>query len=92
VTRRRAKPHRFRVRAGRLAEQDRGAWNRQHIDEGIALITGTLSRTPLGPYQLQTAIAAVHDEAAHAEDTPWSRYLIRFIDRGQRSIGAPTGG
>jgi predicted RNA polymerase sigma factor len=65
-----------------VAEQDRGAWNRQHIDEGIALITGALSRTPLGPYQLQGAIAAVHDEAAHVEDTPWSRYLNRFADRG----------
>jgi predicted RNA polymerase sigma factor len=70
-----------------VAEQDRGAWNRQHIGEGIALITGALSRTPLGPYQLQASIAAVHEE-----DTPGSRYLIRFADRGLQSIGAPTGG
>ena len=47
-----------------LAEQDRERWNANYIEEGVALVTDALARTPLGPYQLQAAIAAVHDEAA----------------------------
>ena len=52
-----------------LEEQDRELWNAGYIAEGVALVTDALSRTPLGPYQLQAAIAAVHDEAA-APRTP----------------------
>jgi len=54
-----------------LAEQDRGRWNRDQVEEGIGLVTDALARAPLGPYQLQAAIAAVHDEAPRAEDTDW---------------------
>jgi RNA polymerase sigma factor (sigma-70 family) len=54
-----------------LAEQDRALWSRKSIDEGIRLLTRSLSRTRLGPYQLQAAIAAVHSEAARPEDTDW---------------------
>jgi RNA polymerase sigma factor (sigma-70 family) len=54
-----------------LAEQDRGRWNRESIDEGLELITRTLSRAKLGTYQLQAAIAAVHSEAKHADETDW---------------------
>jgi len=62
-----------------LAEQDRGRWNREFIAEGVALTTETLSRTGrLGPYQVQAAIAAVHDEAASAEDTDWPQILALF--------------
>jgi RNA polymerase sigma factor (sigma-70 family) len=61
-----------------LAEQDRGSWNRAAIVEGVALITDTLSRAPVGPYQLQAAIAAVHDEAVHAEDTDWRQILALY--------------
>jgi len=61
-----------------LAEQDRTLWNRGYIEEGIALVTGALARTPLGPYQLQAAIAAVHDEAARAEDTDWPQILALY--------------
>jgi len=66
-----------------LAEQDRGRWNQDGIQEGIALITLTLPRAPLGPYQLQAAIAAVHDEAARAEDTDWPQILALYelLDR-----------
>jgi predicted RNA polymerase sigma factor len=46
-----------------MAEQDRSQWNADEIAEGIALITAALPRGPIGPYQLQAAIAAVHDEA-----------------------------
>ena len=54
-----------------LAEQDRSLWDRAAIDEGIALLTQTLARGTVGSYQLQAAIAALHDEAARVEDTDW---------------------
>jgi RNA polymerase sigma factor (sigma-70 family) len=61
-----------------LAEQDRGAWDAAAIAEGTALITETLATAPVGPYQLQAAIAAVHDEAARAEDTDWPQILALY--------------
>lgn len=61
-----------------LAEQDRARWDRGSIEEGIALVTDALSRTPLGPYQLQAAIAAVHAEAARAEDTDWPQIVALY--------------
>ncbi|GAA4601710.1 sigma factor-like helix-turn-helix DNA-binding protein [Actinoallomurus liliacearum] len=62
-----------------LAEQDRGRWDRGLITEGVALITATLSRTrELGPYQIQAAIAAVHDEAERVEDTDWPQVLALY--------------
>jgi RNA polymerase sigma factor (sigma-70 family) len=61
-----------------LTEQDRTRWDRQAIDEGVALITETLSKGLVGAYQLQAAIAAVHDEAAQAEDTDWPQILALY--------------
>jgi RNA polymerase sigma factor (sigma-70 family) len=61
-----------------LAEQDRTRWNRAFIDEGVALITRALATAPVGPYQLQAAIAAVHDEAATAEETDWAEILTLY--------------
>jgi RNA polymerase sigma factor (sigma-70 family) len=61
-----------------LAEQDRTLWNVHQIKEGVALISTTLSRGSVGPYQLQAAIAAVHDEAARADDTDWSQILALY--------------
>jgi RNA polymerase sigma factor (sigma-70 family) len=61
-----------------LAEQDRGLWNRAYIEEGTALITAALANATLGPYQLQAAIAAVHDEAAGAEDTDWPQIVALY--------------
>jgi predicted RNA polymerase sigma factor len=58
-----------------IAEQDRDRWDRAAMDAGVNLITTSLSRTPLGPYQLQAAIAAVHDEAPTAKDTDWPQIL-----------------
>jgi RNA polymerase sigma factor (sigma-70 family) len=58
-----------------LAEQDRGRWDAQAIAEGTALISEALASAPIGPYQLQAAIAAVHDEAPRAEDTDWVQIL-----------------
>jgi predicted RNA polymerase sigma factor len=66
-----------------LAEQDRGRWDAQAIAEGVALITEALAGTPIGPYQLQAAIAAVHDEAPRFEDTDWDQILglYELLDR-----------
>ena len=61
-----------------LTEQDRTLWDRKAISEGVALITDTLSRGSIGAYQLQAAIAAVHDEAARAEDTDWPQILALY--------------
>ncbi len=56
-----------------LAEQERALWDADAIAEGVALITDTLSRAPVGQYQVQAAIAAIHDEAATAADTDWAQ-------------------
>jgi RNA polymerase sigma factor (sigma-70 family) len=58
-----------------LAEQDRTMWNKQFIDEGVALITATMAKAAIGPYQLQAAIAAIHDEATTADETDWRQIL-----------------
>jgi RNA polymerase sigma factor (sigma-70 family) len=58
-----------------LAEQDRTRWTRSFIVEGIALISEALPRGAVGPYQLQAAIAAVHDEAPTMDDTDWPQIL-----------------
>jgi len=61
-----------------LDEQDRRTWDQAEIAEGVALITGALPRGDVGPYQLQAAIAAVHDEAASAEATDWPQILALY--------------
>jgi RNA polymerase sigma factor (sigma-70 family) len=61
-----------------LAQQDRSAWDRDAIAEGLALVSDTLSRGSVGAYQLQAAIAALHDEAARAEDTDWPQILALY--------------
>jgi RNA polymerase sigma factor (sigma-70 family) len=61
-----------------IDEQDRSRWNRASIEEGSALILRTLAHGPLGPYQLQAAIAAVHAEAPRAQDTDWRQILALY--------------
>ena len=61
-----------------LTRQDRRLWDREAISEGMALITAALSRGSIGAYQLQAAIAAVHDEAARVEDTDWPQILALY--------------
>jgi RNA polymerase sigma factor (sigma-70 family) len=58
-----------------LAEQDRSRWNRDAIREGVALVSEALPTGPVGPYQLQAAIAAVHDEAPSADETDWAQIV-----------------
>jgi RNA polymerase sigma factor (sigma-70 family) len=61
-----------------LEEQDRSTWNRAAIDEGTALLQKTLAVGAVGPYQLQAAIAAIHDEAARPEDTDWAQIAALY--------------
>jgi RNA polymerase sigma factor (sigma-70 family) len=58
-----------------LDEQDRGRWDAAAIAEGTELISATLQTAAIGPYQLQAAIAAVHDEAPQANETDWRQIL-----------------
>lgn len=61
-----------------LTKQDRSLWDAGEIAEGIHLLTAALAWGSVGPYQLQAAIAAVHDEAARAEDTDWPQILALY--------------
>ena len=61
-----------------LADQDRSTWDEELIQEGLTLVTDAMSRTALGPYQLQAAIAAVHAEAVREEDTDWPQILALY--------------
>jgi RNA polymerase sigma factor (sigma-70 family) len=61
-----------------LAEQDRSRWDRAQIAEGIALVSAALPGGEVGPYQLQAAIAAVHDEAGSMADTDWPQILALY--------------
>src|SRR6185437_7322022 len=61
-----------------MADQDRGRWDRDAIGEGVALVTAALPRGPVGPYQLQAAIAAVHDEAPSAASTDWRQIAALY--------------
>ena len=61
-----------------MAEQDRTRWNGDRIAEGVALVTEALARGPTGPYQLQAAIAAIHDEAPAADATDWPQIVALY--------------
>ena len=65
-----------------LADQDRTLWDRAAITEGVRLVEDVLPTGPVGPYQLQAAIAAVHAEAPSAADTDWAQIetLYRMLD------------
>jgi RNA polymerase sigma-70 factor (ECF subfamily) len=58
-----------------LAEQDRNLWDRSLIEEGQVLVRACLRRNRPGPFQIQAAIAAVHSDAANADDTDWGQIL-----------------
>jgi RNA polymerase sigma factor (sigma-70 family) len=61
-----------------MDEQDRSLWTADHIAEGVALVTDALHRGAAGPYQLQAAIAALHDEAPSAEATDWPQIMALY--------------
>jgi RNA polymerase sigma-70 factor (ECF subfamily) len=72
----------------RLAEQDRGLWDRTRIAEAQALLRQCLARNHPGPYQLQAAINAVHSDAREARDTDWAQILALY---DQLMTLAPSG-
>ena len=61
-----------------LDKQDRTLWDHAEISEGVELLASALSKASVGLYQLQAAIAAVHDEAARVEDTDWPQILALY--------------
>ncbi len=61
-----------------MADQDRSLWDRAAIEEGVALVTAALPQGATGPYQLQAAIAAVHDEAESAQATDWRQIAALY--------------
>ena len=61
-----------------LAEQDRGRWDRARIAEGADLLAAAIARRSVGEYQLQAAIAALHDRAPTAEATDWPQILALY--------------
>jgi len=72
--------------AGRLvdlADQDRDLWNHSLIEEGVHLVTDALEQGSPGAYQIQAAIAAIHDEAEDPDDTDWPQILLLYqlLDR-----------
>ncbi len=61
-----------------LDEQDRSLWDREAISEGARLVTDAMSRGARGWYLVQAAIAAVHDEAAHVDETDWPQIVALY--------------
>ncbi|HEX8395103.1 MAG TPA: sigma-70 family RNA polymerase sigma factor [Longimicrobium sp.] len=62
-----------------LDEQDRSLWDRGQIAEGVALVSGALAAGSVGPYAIQAAISAVHDEAASADETDWPQIHALYL-------------
>ena len=71
-----------------LDAQDRSAWDGNAIREGVALVSGALARQRVGPYQIQAAIAAIHDEAPSAASTDWPQ-ILAFYDLLARTSDNP---
>jgi RNA polymerase sigma factor (sigma-70 family) len=61
-----------------LSEQDRSLWDRTMIDEGLEIISAALAHATVGPYQLQAALAALHDEAPSADATDWQQIVSLY--------------
>ena len=69
--------------AGRIVtldRQDRGRWDTREIAEGVRVLQSALARGRLGRYQIEAAIAALHDDAASAEETDWAQILAWYDD------------
>lgn len=71
-----------------LAEQDRSRWDRGRITEGLQLLTASLGSGAMGEYQLQAAIAALHDQAPSHQATDWPR-IVALYERLERRTANP---
>ena len=72
-----------------LEEQDRSRWDAAQIAEGVELVQAALSLRRVGSYQLQAAIAAVHAEARHADETDW-RQIVALYGELMRITSSPV--
>ncbi|MGH2551336.1 MAG: RNA polymerase sigma factor [Thermomicrobiales bacterium] len=72
-----------------LSDQDRSLWNRSMIAEGLAIIGDALARAEVGPYQVQAAIAALHDEAPSAGETDWAQ-IVSLYELLQQLMPSPV--
>jgi RNA polymerase sigma-70 factor (ECF subfamily) len=72
-----------------LEDQDRTRWDRAEIDEGLGLVDRALRAGPAGPYALQSAIAAVHAQAARSDETDW-RQIALLYDRLYGLVPTPV--
>ncbi len=72
----------------RLADQDRGRWDQNLIDEGQRLVRACLRRNRPGPYQIQAAIAAVHSDATSPAETDWAQ-IVTLYDQLARFMPSP---
>ncbi|WP_375483652.1 RNA polymerase sigma factor [uncultured Jatrophihabitans sp.] len=66
-----------------LDRQDRTRWHRDEIAEGVAILQAALAEDALGAYQVQAAIAALHDDAPRAAETDWTQ-ILQWYDELQR--------
>ena len=73
-----------------LDRQDRSLWDTAAIAEGVALLQGALARDSLGPYQVQAAIAALHDDAASPDETDWVQILEWYDELARLDAGNPV--
>ena len=73
-----------------LDRQDRSLWDTAAIAEGVALLQGALARDCLGPYQVQAAIAALHDDAASPDETDWVQILEWYDELARLDAGNPV--
>jgi RNA polymerase sigma factor (sigma-70 family) len=72
-----------------LSDQDRARWNKPMIEEGLEIIAAALTHAEIGPYQLQAAIAALHDEAPSAGETDWPQ-IVSLYDLLQHIAPSPV--
>jgi RNA polymerase sigma-70 factor (ECF subfamily) len=72
-----------------LPVQDRTRWDREMIEEGLALVRRALASRGVGPYAVQAAIAALHAEAASPEDTDWAQ-IVGLYDLLRRAEPSPV--
>lgn len=72
-----------------LSDQDRSLWNREQIEEGVALVERAIASRPWGPYAVQAAVAAVHAQASDAGATDWAR-IVGLYDELLRATPSPV--
>jgi predicted RNA polymerase sigma factor len=72
-----------------LADQDRSRWDATLIAEGVVLLQSALARDRLGPYQAQAAIAALHADAPHVDETDWPQ-IVGWYDELLRLTDTPV--